>query len=51
MYHIQYICIYGDVIFDQAHNKSFHGSLESLQYRASLAITRVIRVTKKEKLY
>ena len=42
---------YGDVIFDQVYNKSFHESLESLQCNASLAITGVIRVTSKEKLY
>ena len=28
----------GDIIFDQAYNKSFHERLESLQYNASLAI-------------
>ena len=38
---------YGDVMFDQAYNKSFHKSLESLQYNASLAITRAIRGTSK----
>ena len=42
---------YGDVIFDQAYYKSFHESLESLQDNASLAITRAIRETSKEKLY
>ena len=42
---------YGDAIFDQAYNKSFHESLESLQYNASLAITRAIRGTSKQKLY
>ena len=42
---------HGDVIFDQAYNKSFHESLESLQYNASLAITGAIRGTSKEKLY
>ena len=34
---------YGDIIFDQAFNKSFHDSLESIQYNASLAITGAIR--------
>ena len=43
--------IYGDVIFDQAYNKSFHESLESLQYQASLAITRAVIVTSKERFY
>ena len=42
---------YGDVIIDHAYNKSFHESLESLQYNASLAITRAIRGTSKQKLY
>ena len=41
---------YGDVIFDQASNKSFHESLGFLQHNASLAITRVIRGTSKQKL-
>ena len=41
---------YGDVVFDQAYDNSFHESLESVQYNASLAITGVIRGTSKEKL-
>ena len=41
----------GDVIFDQAYNKLFHESLESLQYNVSLAITGAIRGTSKKKLY
>ena len=41
---------YGDVIFDQAYNKSFHENLESFQYNASLAITGEMRGTSKEKL-
>ena len=42
---------YGDVIFDQAYNKSFHESLESLQYNTALAITGAMRGTSKKKLY
>ena len=42
---------YGDIIFDQAFNKSFHNNLESIQYDASLAITGARRGTSKEKLY
>ena len=42
---------YGDIIFDQAHNKSFHENLESFRYNASLAITGAIRRTSKEKLF
>ena len=30
---------YGDIIYDQAHNASFHQKLESLQYNTCLAIT------------
>ena len=30
---------YGDIIFDKAYNNSFHQCLESLQYKASMAIT------------
>ena len=42
---------YGDIIFDQAFNKSFHDNLESIQYNASLAITGAIRGTSKKKPY
>ena len=42
---------YGDVIFDQAFNNSFHQRLESIQYNAALAITGAIRGNSKEKLY
>ena len=42
---------YGDVIFDQAYNKSFHENLEFLQYNASLAITGVTEGALEEKLY
>ena len=42
---------YGDIVFDQAFNKSFHDNLESIQYNASLAITGAIRGTSKEKPY
>ena len=42
---------YGDVLFDQAFNASFHEKLESIQYNACLAITGTIRGTSKEKLY
>ena len=36
---------YGDVIFDQAYDNSFHEILESLQYNASLATTGAIMGT------
>ena len=42
---------YGDIIYDQAHNASFHQKLESLQYNACLAITGAIRCSSREKLY
>ena len=42
---------YGDVIYDQQHNNSFHQKLELIQYNAALAITGAIRGTSKEKLY
>ena len=42
---------YGDIIYDQSYNISFHRRLESLQYDVALAITGAIRGTSKEKLY
>ena len=42
---------YGDVIFDQALNNSFHQRLESIQYNAALAVAGAIRGTSQEKLY
>ena len=42
---------YGYVIFDQACNKSFQESLESLQYNASLTLTGAIKGTWRENLY
>ena len=42
---------YGDVVFDQAFNESFHKRIESLQYSAALAITGAIRGSSREKIY
>ena len=42
---------YGNIIYDQSYNISFHQRLESLQYNAALAITGATRGTSKEKLY
>ena len=42
---------YGDILYDQAYNMSFHHKLESIQYNAFLAITGTIQGTSKEKLY
>ena len=41
---------YGDVIFDEAFNKSFHQRLEPIQYNAAMAIIGDIRGTSEEKL-
>ena len=32
---------YGDIIYDQAFNNSFHQKIESLQYNAALAVTGI----------
>ena len=42
---------YGDILYDQAYNMSFHHKLESIQYNACLAITGAIRGTSKENLH
>ena len=42
---------YGDTIYDQACNASFHWKLESIQCNAALAIAGAIGGTSKEKLY
>ena len=42
---------YGDILYDQAFNISFHDRLESAQYNACLATAGAIRGTSKEKLY
>ena len=42
---------YGDIIYDQAYNASFHQKLELLQYNACLAITGAIRGTSRKELY
>ena len=42
---------YGDVLYDQAFNNSFHTKMESIQYNACLAITGAIRSTSREKIY
>ena len=42
---------YGDIIYDQAYNMSFHNKLESSQYNACFAIAGAIRGISKEKLY
>ena len=42
---------YGDIIYEQAYNLSFHQKLESIQYNAALALTRTISGRSREKLY
>ena len=42
---------YGDILYDQAFNISFHDRLESVQYNTCLAITGAIRGTSKEILH
>ena len=42
---------YGDVIYDQTFNESFHERIESIQYNAAIAITGAIRGTSSERLY
>ena len=42
---------YGDIIYDQAYNESFHQIMESIQYNTALAITGATRGTSREKIY
>ena len=42
---------YGDIIYDQSFNESFHQRIESIQYNAAIAITGAIRGTFSETLY
>ena len=42
---------YGDVLYDQAFNNSFHAEMESIQYNACLAIIGAIQGTSREKIY
>ena len=42
---------YGDVIYDEACNKTFHRKPVSIQYHACLALSGAIRTLSREKLY
>ena len=42
---------YGDIIYDQVFNNSFHRKTQALQYNAALAITGAIKGTSREKNY
>ena len=57
---LQYICKtlfvrphldYVDVLYDQPNNKSLYQKIESVQYNATLAITRAIKGTSQMKFY
>ena len=41
---------YGDIIYNQPSNESFCGKLESVQYKAALAITGAIQLISREKI-
>ena len=40
---------YGDKIYDEAYNETFHQKLESMQYNACLALSEAIRESSREK--
>ena len=42
---------YGDILYDQTFNNSFHERIESIQCKAALSITGTIRGSAREKLY
>ena len=42
---------YGDIIYDQRNNESFCGKLESIRYKAALAITGAMHGTSRDKIY
>ena len=42
---------YGDVIYDEAYNETFHQKLESVQYNACLSLSGAIRGSLREKIY
>ena len=42
---------YGDIIYDQPQNESFCEKLESVQYKAALAITGAMQETSRDKIY
>ena len=41
---------YRDIIFDEAHNETFHQKLESIQYNACLPLSGATRGSPREKL-
>ena len=42
---------YGEIIYDQPQNESFCEKLESVQYKAALAITGAMQGTSRDKVY
>ena len=42
---------YGDILYDQAYNASFHQKLEKIQYNSCIAITGTICGTSNKKIY
>ena len=42
---------FGDILYDQTYNVSFHQKLEKIQCNACIAITGTIRSTSKDKIY
>ena len=42
---------YGDMMFDEANNKTFHQKFESIQYNGCLALSGAIRGSSREKRY
>ena len=42
---------YGEILYDQTFNESFHQRIESIQYNAATAITGAIRGASSEKLF
>ena len=48
---MRHLIDYGDVIYGQPQNESFCEKLESLQYKAGLAITGAIQGTSRDRVY
>ena len=42
---------YGDIIYDEGYNETFHQKLEFIQYNTCLALSGAIRGSSREKLY
>ena len=42
---------YGDVLYDQAFNTSFHSKMEYIHYNVCLAMTEAFQGTSREKTY